>query len=67
MGKVSQAKTDERYGYRPLSNEPQQRLDVNNLLSRIKAEKQQSKKTNLFILSITACAVIVFISLSSIK
>ena len=66
MGKVSQTKTDERYGYRPLSHEPQQRLDVNNLLNRIKEQRHQSKKINLFILSGTAFAVLVFISLLSI-
>ncbi len=66
MGKESQAKSDEKYGYRPLSEEPQQRLDVNNLLNRIKIEKNQSKKTNLFILTGTAFAVLVVVSLLSI-
>ena len=66
VGKVSQTKTDERYGYKPLSHEQQQRLDVNNLLNRIRAEKHQSRKINLFILSGTAFAVLVFISLLSI-
>ena len=66
MRKVSQAKTDERYGYRSLSQDPQQRLDVNNLLNRIKIERNQSKKTNIFILTGTAFAVLVFVSLLSI-
>ena len=66
MGKISQAKIEERYGYKPLSHKPQQRLDVNNLLNKIRDEKHQSKKTNLFILSGTAVAVLVFISLLSI-
>jgi len=66
VGKESQAKSDEKYGYRPLSEEPQQRLDVNNLLNRIKIEKNQSKKTNLFILTGTAFAVLVVVSLLSI-
>jgi len=66
VGRASQAKTDERYGYRPSSQESKKRLDVNNLLNRIKDEKHQSKKTNLFILSGTAVAVLVFISLLSI-
>ena len=66
MGKESQAKPDEKYGYRPLSEEPQQRLDVNNLLNRIKIEKNQSKKTNLFILTGTAFVALVVVSLLSI-
>ena len=66
MGKISQAKSDERYGYKPLSHESQQRLDVNNLLNRIKIEKNQSKKTNLFILTGSAFAVLVVVSLLSI-
>ena len=66
MGKISQAKTDEKYGYRPLSQKPQQRLDVNNLLDRVKFEKHQTRKTNLFILTGTAFAVLVFVSLLSI-
>ena len=66
VGKASQTKSDERYGYRPLSQESQKRLDLNNLLNRIKIEKQQSKKTNLFILTGTAFVVLVFVSLLSI-
>ena len=66
MGKESQAKSDEKYGYRPLLEKPQQRLDVNNLLNRIKIEKNQSKKTNLFILTGSAFAVLVVVSLLSI-
>jgi hypothetical protein len=66
MGKTNQARTDERNGYRPLSHEPQRRLDVNNLLNKIKSEKNQSKKTNLLIFSGTVVAVLVFISLLSI-
>ena len=66
MGKISQAKSDERYGYKPLSRESKPRLDVNNLLNRIKIEKNQSKKTNLFILTGSAFAVLVVVSLLSI-
>ena len=66
MGKLSQAKTDEKFGYKQSTQEPQQRLDVNNLLNRIKVEKNQSKKTNLFILTGTAFAVVVFVTLASI-
>ena len=36
--KISQVKSDERYGYKPLSDGSEQRLDVNNLLNRIKIE-----------------------------
>ena len=66
MGKESQAKSDEKYGYRPLLEKPQQRLDVNNLLNRIKIEEKQSKKTNLFILTGTAFVALVVVSLLSI-
>ena len=64
--KISQAKTDEKYGYKQLSQEPQQRLNVNNLLNRIKIEEKQSKKTNLFILTGTAFVALVVVSLLSI-
>ena len=66
MGKESQEKSDERYGYKPLSHEFKPRLDVNNLLNRIKIEKNQSKKTNLFILTGSAFAVSVVVLLLSI-
>ena len=66
MGKLSQAKTDEKFGYRQLTQEPQQRLDVNNLLNRIKVEKNKYKKTNIFILTGTAFIVLVFVTLTSI-
>ena len=66
MGKISQTKSDEKYEYRPLSDESEQRLDVNNLLNRIKIEKHQSRKTNLLILTGTAFTVLVVVSLLSI-
>ena len=66
MKKASQAKHNERYGFSPQSHEPQQRLDVNSLLNRIRDEKHQSKKANIFILSGTAIVVLVFVSLLSI-
>ena len=66
VGKLSQAKTNEKLGFKQLTQEPQQRLDVNNLLNRIKVEKNQSKKTNLFILTGTAFVIVVFITLVSI-
>ena len=66
MRKISQAKTDEKYGYRPLSQGPKQRLDVNNLLAKIKIEKNQYRKTNLFIFTGTTFVVLVLVSLLSI-
>tara|TARA_Y100000590_G_C14834941_1_gene681644 strand:- start:122 stop:370 length:249 start_codon:yes stop_codon:yes gene_type:complete len=66
VGKASQAKSDERYGYKPLSRESKPRLDVNNLLNRIKIEKNQSKKTNLFILTGSAFVVSAVVLLFSI-
>ena len=66
MGKISQVKSDERYGYKPLSDGSEHRLDVNNILNRLKIEKHQTKKTNLFILTGTAFAILVVVSLLSI-
>ena len=69
MGKASQIKTDrENYGFRPLSEseESHSRLDLNNLLSRIKEEKKKSRKLNLFIFSGATAVVVVFLALLSI-
>ena len=69
MGKISQIKTDdENYGFRPLSESEasHSRLDLNNLLNRIKEEKRKSKKLNLFIFSGTVTVVLVFLALLSI-
>ena len=67
MGKTNQIKTDdEQYGYRtPLSDQPENRLDVNNLLNRIKEERKHSRKTNLFIFSGATIVVVVFVTLLS--
>ena len=64
MGKTSQVKfDDERYGFRPLSEAPKNRLDLNNLLMRAKAEERRSKKLNLFIFSGASVVVLVFLML----
>ena len=48
MGKVSQVKSnDKRYGFKPLLETPKKRLDLNNLLMRVKEEERKSKKWNL--------------------
>ena len=67
MGKVNQIKADdEQYGFKPLSSKaPQDRLDLNNLLNRIKEEKKKSRKTNLFIFSGATVIVVVFVTLLS--
>ena len=67
MGKVSQVKSDgEGYGFRPLSETPKNRLDLNNLLMRAKAEERRSKKLNLFIFSGATVVILVFLMLLSL-
>ena len=67
MGKVSQAKSDGAgYGHRPLSEAPKNRLDLNNLLMRAKAEERRTKKLNLFIFSGASVVVLVFLMLLSL-
>ena len=67
MGKVSQAKSDGAgYGFRPLSETPKKRLDLNNLLMRAKEEERSSKKLNLFIFSGATVVVLVFLMLLSL-
>ena len=69
MAKTSQIKTDrENYGFRPLSEseESHSRLDLNNLLMRVKEEEKRSKKQNLFIFSGATVVVLVFLMLLSI-
>ena len=47
MGKLSHVDSEnEQYGYKPLTeSEEPNRLDLNNLLKRIKEEKKEVKKT----------------------
>ena len=67
MGKISQAKSDgERYGFKPLLETSKKRLDLNNLLMRVKEEEKRSKKQNLFIFSGATAVVLVFLMLLSI-
>ena len=67
MGKVSQIKSNgERYDFKPLLETSRKRLDLNNLLMRVKEEEKRSKKQNLFIFSGTAAVVLVFLMLLSI-
>ena len=67
MGKTSQVKfDDERYGFRPLSGTTKKRLDLNNLLMRVKEEEKRSKKLNLFIFSGATGVVLVFLVLLSL-
>ena len=66
-GKVNQVKSyDNLYGYRPLIGTKDKRLNLNNLLKRIKNEEKKDKKLNLLILSGATSAVIVFFLLLSI-
>ena len=67
MGKVSQVKSNgERYGFKPLLETSKKRLDLNNLLMRVKEEEKRSKKQNLFIFTGAAAVVLVFLMFSSI-
>ena len=67
MGKISQAKSDgEGYGFRPLSEAPKNRLDLNNLLMRAREEERSSKKLNIFIFSGATVVILVFLMLLSL-
>ena len=67
MGKVSQVKSNgERYDFKPLLETSKKRLDLNNLLMRVKEEEKRSKKQNLFIVFGAAAVVLVFLTLLSI-
>ena len=67
MGKVSQVKSDgERYGFKPLLGTSKKRLDLNNLLKRIKDEEQKDKKLNLLIFFGATSVVLVFVLLLSL-
>ena len=67
MGKASPMKSDgEAYGFRPLSETPKKRLDLNNLLMRAKEEERSAKKLNLFIFSGATGVVLVFLMLISL-
>ena len=66
MGKVSQVKSNERYGFKPLLETSKKRLDLNNLLRRIKDEEKKNKKFNLLIFSGATSVVLVFLLLLSL-
>jgi len=66
-GKVNLAKSDgELYGYKQLLGATDKRLNVNNLLRRIKNEKNKDKKFNLLIFSGATFVVLVFLLLLSL-
>ena len=66
-GKVNQAKSDgDLYGYKQLLGATDKRLNVNNLLRRIKDEEKKSKKLNLLIFSGSISVVLVFFLLLSL-
>ena len=66
-GKASQVKSDDDlYGYRPLLNTTEKRLDLNNLLRRIKDEEKKSKKLNLLIFSGMTSVILIFFLLLSV-
>jgi len=65
-GRLSKVKSDDDlYGYRPLLNTTKKRLDLNNLLRRIKDEEKKSKKLNLLIFSGMTSVILVFFLLLS--
>tara|TARA_Y100000310_G_scaffold43391_1_gene40467 strand:- start:498 stop:701 length:204 start_codon:yes stop_codon:yes gene_type:complete len=62
--KASQIKSDsDRYEYSPLLDVTKKRLDLNNLLRRIKDEEKKNKKFNLLIFSGATSVVLVFLLL----
>ena len=66
-GKASQVKSDDdHYGYKPSLITTDKRLNVNNLLRRIKDEEKKSKKFNLLIFSGSISVVLVFFLLLSL-
>jgi hypothetical protein len=66
-GKASQVKSDDdHYGYKPSLITTDKRLNVNNLLRRIKDEEKKSKKLNLLIFSGSISVVLVFFLLVSL-
>ena len=65
-GKLSQVKSnDDLYGYRPLLDATKKRLDLNNLLRRVKDEEKKNKKLNLLIFSGMISVILVFFLLLS--
>ena len=67
MEKTSRVKSDgETYGFGPLPETPKNRLDLNNLLMRVKEEERRSKKLNLFIFSGATVVILVFLMLLSL-
>ena len=67
MRKVSQVKSNgKRYDFKPLLETPKKRLDLNNLLMRVKEEEKRSKKQNLFIFTGATTVVLVFLMIISI-
>ena len=66
-GKASQVKSDDdHYGYKPSLITTDKRLNVNNLLRRIRDEEKKSKKLNLLIFSGSISVVLVFFLLLSL-
>ena len=66
-GKAKQVKSDDdQYGYKPSLITTDKRLNVNNLLRRIKDEEKKSKKLNLLIFSGSISVVLVFFLLLSL-
>ena len=67
MRKASQIKSDsDRYEYSPLLDVTKKRLDLNNLLRRMKNEEKKNKKFNLLIFSGATSVVLVFLLLLSL-
>ena len=66
-GKASQARSgDVEYGYKPLLDNKEKRLDLNDLLRRLADEKNRNKKVNLLIFSGATSVVLVFFLLISL-
>ena len=61
-GKVSEVRTDDdRYGYKALSDVTKKRLDLNDLLKRVKSQEKKDKKINFTIYIGVIAVIAVFI------
>ena len=48
----------DQYGFRPYKSK-KKKLDLNDLLQRVKSQRKDDKKNNLLIFSVTACVAAV--------
>ena len=54
-----------QYGFRPLKS-TKKRLDLNDLLQKVKSQRKVERKFNLLIFCVTSCVAVVFYLLLSL-